>query len=77
MSQVCKPKVCRLCNKPNKFAKSHIIPRSFFLKIKEPFKYTFEVNLDAKQISTFRQAGNYDTQMLCVECEPKFAALDT
>src|ERR1700740_2396640 len=30
--------VCRLCDKPNKFANSHSIPRSFFLKLKRPFK---------------------------------------
>jgi hypothetical protein len=69
--------LCRLCHKPNKFANSHIIPRSFYPKIRGPYKYAIEVNLDAKKLSTFWQAGNYDKQMLCVECEPKFGALDT
>jgi hypothetical protein len=77
LSHLYKPKVCRLCHKPNKFANSHIIGRSFFRKIRGPFKHAVEVNLDAKQISTFRQAGCYDDQMLCLECEPKFSELDT
>jgi hypothetical protein len=76
LSHLNKPKVCRLCHKPNKFARSHVIPRSFFLKIRGQHKHAVEVNLNAKQIAVFRQAGNYCTQMLCVECEPKFNALD-
>jgi hypothetical protein len=76
LSHLNKLKVCRLCHKPNKFARSHVIARSFFLKIRGQHKHAIEVNLDAKQISIFRQAGNYDKQMLCVECEPKFSSLD-
>lgn len=70
-------RVCRLCHKPNKFARSHIISRSFFLKIRGQYKHAVEVNLDAKRMAVFRQAGNYDQQILCLECESKFNALDT
>jgi hypothetical protein len=34
------------------------------------------VNLDAEKISIFRQAGNFDKHILCLECEKKFSPLD-
>jgi hypothetical protein len=67
--------LCRLCGEPNKFVKSHIIGRSFFPLIMGPFKHAIEVDLDAKTKACL-QAGNYDKQMLCEKCEPKFSQLD-
>ena len=69
---------CRLCDREfPKLAKAHIIPRSFFKAIRGEGKYSILFQASKKEITQeFKQAGIYDTAILCEECEPRFTSFD-
>jgi hypothetical protein len=70
--------VCRLCDQTKRLIKAHIIPRKFFEGIKDTEKYAVQINANKalKESGTFYQAGVYDTEILCEECERRFSDLD-
>jgi hypothetical protein len=71
--------VCRLCGQLRPLIKAHAIPRSFFKNLKGTAKYSvlFDANAPLNKVSTFYQAGIYDSGILCIDCEKKFNNLDT
>jgi hypothetical protein len=70
--------ICRFCDKDKpKLAKAHIIPRSFFKGVRGKGNYSVEMRVSKKAVKEkYQQAGNYDTGILCEECERKFAKYD-
>ena len=64
--------ICRLCNNDKTLGKSHVIPESFFPKIKNaprPLKLLTNV---AGEFPKKAQIGVYDKTILCTECEKTF-----
>lgn len=68
--------VCRYCNKREASVRAHIIPRSFFVAHQEE-------SGPAQIISTARDhypkrspIGEYDSNILCAECESTFSEYD-
>jgi len=71
-------KRCRFCNR-NKpaLAKAHVIPRSFFKIVRGQAKHSTEMRVTRNAMkATYRQAGHYDGDILCKECEQKFSPYD-
>jgi hypothetical protein len=69
---------CRFCNQEKPaLAKAHIIPRSFFKSVRGKGKYSVEMRVSEKAVKEkYHQAGNYDSRILCEECERKFSLYD-
>jgi hypothetical protein len=71
--------VCKLCRKPaTKFAKAHAgIARSFFHDFRgtEPNSVLVNVSGEGK-LARRIQAGVWDDEILCLDCEAKFSAFD-
>lgn len=69
---------CRFCNREfRKLAKAHIIPRSFFKAVRSNSKYSILIQASKKEIKKeFKQAGIFDTSILCIECEARFKSFD-
>ena len=69
--------VCRFCGKRSDFVDSHVIPRSFFAPLKAgsnpPLLVTDRVGVLPKR----SPIGEYDKEILCKECEPKFGEWDS
>jgi hypothetical protein len=70
---------CSFCGEVRQLIRAHIIPQSFFEVYKGDGK-RYAVLVDSKQplksAGKFHQAGIYDMELLCVECEPKFSEFD-
>lgn len=73
-------RLCNLCRRPAKrFAKAHAgIARSFFHAFRgdEPNSVFFDVTGKGK-LARRIQAGIWDDEILCLDCEAKFSGLDT
>ena len=71
--------LCKYCDqRPEKFAKAHVIPRSFFKLVKKEASYAVFFQARKEQVRTdFHQAGIYDSGILCVACEAAFTNWDT
>jgi hypothetical protein len=72
-------KVCKLCRKPSaKFVKAHAgIARSFFHDFRGSDPNSVLVNVSGKgKLARRIQAGIWDDEILCPDCETKFSALD-
>ena len=70
---------CRFCDKHDASpAKSHIIPRSFFGLVRGQEKYSVVMRVSKKAVTRlhYTQAGIYDSEILCVECEKRFSPYD-
>lgn len=68
---------CKGCGQHKKLVKSHIIPESFFVGLrahdgKSPLKITDQRNVFPKKAPV----GEYDSKILCRECEDIFNAFD-
>ena len=77
------PGTCRFCNLIKPLIKAHIIPRSFFLKYKgdpakgqKPYAVLVDSKKPIKESGEFKQAGIYDSNILCESCEKKFGEFD-
>jgi hypothetical protein len=72
-------KRCRFCEQDKvALAKAHVIPRSFFKLVRADAKYSTELRASKKAVKEKAlQAGNYDCDILCEECERKFTPYDT
>lgn len=70
--------LCRFCSRDfPKLAKAHIIPRSFFKVIRGTSKYSIVMQASKNEVKQdFKQAGIYDSTILCEECEALFTAFD-
>jgi hypothetical protein len=72
-------KRCRFCNQ-NKPAltKAHIIPRSLFKIVRGGAKHSTEMRVSKNALNEkYHQAGHYDCNILCQDCERKFSRYDT
>ena len=72
-------KICKLCRKPpTKFVKAHAgIARSFFHEFRGADVNSVLVNVSGVgKLSRRIQAGVWDDQILCSDCEAKFSDLD-
>jgi hypothetical protein len=68
---------CRFCNNDKTLTKAHIIPRSFFKRVRGGAKYSVEMRVSKKDVKEkYLQAGNYDCEILCEECERQFTPYD-
>ena len=69
---------CRFCNREQpKFAKAHIIPRSFYKAVRGTGKYSVLIQASKTEIKQdAKQAGIYDHNILCEECEGRFNKFD-
>jgi hypothetical protein len=58
--------------------KSHSIPRRFFKEIKGGKQHAvfYDGSIMAQREATYLQAGVYDDDLLCEDCEAKFSELD-
>jgi hypothetical protein len=72
-------KRCRFCNQEKAaLAKAHVIPRSFFKRVRGTAKYSVEMRVSEKDIKEkYQQAGHSDCNILCEDCERKFSPYDT
>jgi hypothetical protein len=75
----CAMKRCRFCEQDKiALAKAHVIPRSFFKRVRGEAKYSTELRASEKAVTEkFQQAGHYDCEILCEDCERKFTPYDT
>jgi len=71
--------VCKLHRKPtNNFVKAHAIPRSFFHEFRGSDPNSVLVNVSGTgDLARRIQAGVWDDEMLCRNCEARFSDLDT
>ena len=69
---------CRFCKSPDKkLIKAHIIPRSIFKLVKKDENYSVYFEARQEGVRTdFKQAGLYDENILCAECEARFSNWD-
>jgi hypothetical protein len=67
---------CRMCGEEKPLIKAHIIPRTFFEVLKGTGNYTVLVEPKASKQSQYLQAGDFDPEILCAECDNKFSPLD-
>ena len=69
---------CKFCNNEfQKLANSHIIPRSFYRKVRGDGNYSLLLNVDDnEETQEFKQAGISDTTILCESCERRFSPYD-
>jgi hypothetical protein len=69
---------CQFCKTPDKkLVKAHIIPRSIFNLVKKDENYSvyFEARQDRVR-TEYKQAGLYDENILCADCEAQFSNWD-
>jgi hypothetical protein len=69
---------CKLCGQQEQLVKSHSIPRRFFKEIKGESQHAvfYDSSITAKREATYVQAGVYDDDLLCENCERKFSEWD-
>jgi hypothetical protein len=69
---------CRFCEQDKvALVKAHVIPRSFFRRVRGDAKYSTELSASKEAVKeTALQAGNYDCEILCKECEQIFSPYD-
>lgn len=58
--------VCRFCEQEKKLIKAHIIPKKFYLGIKDD-RYLCINSKKGKY--TIQQQGGYDSNILCGDCD--------
>lgn len=70
--------VCRLCGiDQQKLVKAHIIPRSLFKLVAKGAPYSVYFKAQKSGLTTaYKQAGIYDQNILCEECEARFSEWD-
>jgi hypothetical protein len=67
---------CKLCKQVKRFAKAHIIPRSFFLGARGGSKHWSEARQgDAMPVAIW-QNGVWDEAILCTDCDNSFSPWD-
>jgi hypothetical protein len=67
--------ICKFCNLEGRFARAHIIPQSFYARSDiGPLRIYSNKSGTAPKRS---QAGIYDTELICMSCEAKYAYLDS
>lgn len=59
-----------------KLVKSHVIPESFFRAIKSESDHLLVVSSNEGEYTKKSRIGIYDQEILCLDCEEKFKALD-
>jgi hypothetical protein len=71
--------ICTFCKRDfPKLIKAHIIPRSFFKDVRGESKYTVLIHASEKGTKKdFKQAGIYDSDILCEACEAIFSKYDS
>lgn len=57
---------CKFCGQEKKLIKAHIIPKKFYLRIKED--RCLSINSKTGKY-TFQQQGGYDSNILCADCD--------
>jgi hypothetical protein len=68
--------ICKLCNREKKGIKAHIIPKSFYRSI-DSSKNGLKIFSGKEGVFPKRsQIGLYDSNILCHECEKRFAPYD-
>jgi hypothetical protein len=68
---------CKLCGaKGVTLVKSHIIPKSFFKQFRGSEPHSIVASADDGKIER-KQAGFWDPNILCDQCEKKFSDLDS
>src|SRR5271166_758707 len=69
---------CRMCGETKPLVKAHIISKKFFESLKQdkPYGVLVDSNKPIKSAGKFRQAGVYDNEILCEDCEKKFSEFD-
>jgi hypothetical protein len=62
----------------DRLIKAHAIPRKFFAGIRGTGNYSvlIDANKPLKAAGTYYQAGAYDNEILCEDCEKKFSDFD-
>jgi hypothetical protein len=70
---------CRFCKSPGtRLIKAQIIPRSIFKLVKKDENYSVYFEARKDEVRTeFKQAGLYDEDILCEDCERRFTDWDT
>jgi hypothetical protein len=68
--------LCRLCGRPEKLVKAHIIPEAFFRPLRQEGKPPLLVSGTQGQFPKRAPIGIYDETILCEACEARFAQLD-
>jgi hypothetical protein len=67
-----------MCDQIKQLIKAHAIPRKFFEGIRGTGNYSvlIDANKPLKADGTYYQAGTYDNEILCEDCEKKFSDFD-
>ena len=70
--------LCRLCDQIKELVKAHAIPRKWFEGIRGTGNFSVMINANkpVKKAGKFYQAGVYDSEILCADCEAKFSGFD-
>jgi hypothetical protein len=68
-----------MCDQIKQLIKAHAIPRKFFEGIRGTGNYSvlIDANKPLKAAGTYYQAGAYDNEILCEDCEKKFSDFDS
>lgn len=72
-------KHCKFCGECKSLIKSHIIPRSFYKELRGDFSKPYSIYLEISEkekIEKYYQAGIYDAEIVCEECEKLFCPFD-
>jgi hypothetical protein len=67
---------CRLCGNDGKLVKAHVIPEAFFRRARRDDKNPRLITDDPNRFPKRSPIGVYDQEILCEDCEPKFAQAD-
>lgn len=67
---------CRGCGEERKLIKAHIIPRSFYMDLRNTEKFLHVVPSDPSLRVAKSNIGDYDMGILCHECDQHLATFD-
>lgn len=67
---------CRLCLNTGKLVKAHVIPEAFFREIRVGDEIPHLISDTPNNFPKRSPIGIYDKEILCSQCEPKFAQVD-
>lgn len=68
---------CRFCGQDKRMAKSHVIPNFVFRHMHPPNGHSRVLTTVVGRYGRTASTGPYDEDLLCQDCEQRFASLDT
>lgn len=68
--------ICNRCNKKKELCKSHIVPKSFYVSMRDDPNDLIQVSTRYPGTKVKRKIGVYDTDLLCLPCESELSEID-